>query len=69
MEYNPFQHQDQTISEAMHVWECMHMNNILYFFYVRIKKKKKKQHYQPSQFLGQKSKQTFYFFRPNCATC
>ena len=26
MEYNPFQQQDQTKSEAMHAQECTHMN-------------------------------------------
>ena len=37
---------------------------ILHFFCVRCKKRKKKRStYRPSQFSGQKGKQTFYFFR------
>ena len=56
MEYNAFQHQDQTNSEALHAQECTHMNDIAYhvcpdfFFFFKLT-------YQPAQFLG---KQTFF---------
>ena len=43
MEYNPFQHQDQTNSETMHAQECTYVNDILYFFCVQIWKKKKEE--------------------------
>ena len=64
MEYKTFQHQDQTNSEVLHAQEYTHMNDIAYhvcadFFFF-------KSTYRPSQFLGQKGKQTFYFFRPYC---
>ena len=30
MEYNTFQHQDQTSFKGLHAQECIHMNNIAY---------------------------------------
>ena len=39
---------------------------ILHIMCVQIKKKKKRSTYRPSQFSGQKSKQTFYFLGLNC---
>ena len=75
MEYNPLQNQDQTNFEALHAQEFTPMNNIVFHLHPDFKKKKKKKNkinnnnkkastYQPSQFSGQKGKQTFYFFRP-----
>ena len=33
MEYNPFQHQDQTNSEGLHAQEFTHMNNIVFLLH------------------------------------
>ena len=42
MEYYPFQHQDQTNSEALHAQEFTHMNKIVFLLSPDLKKKKKK---------------------------
>ena len=41
MEYNHFQHQDQTNSEVLHAQEYMHMNDIAFLLNPDLKKKKK----------------------------
>ena len=66
MEYNPFQHQDQTNSEALHAQEYTHELLLHPDFGKKIKTKKMDLHmYQPFQLSGQKGKQTFHFFRQN----
>ena len=42
MEYNTFQHQDQTNFEGLHAQECTHMNDIAYNLCPDLKKKKKR---------------------------
>ena len=37
MEYNPFQHQAQTNSEAQHAQEFTHMNNIVFLLHSNLK--------------------------------
>ena len=53
-----------TNSEALHAQMCTHMNDITFLPCPDFEKKKKRSTYRPSQFLSQKGKQTFYFFRP-----
>ena len=50
-------------SEDLHAQEYTHMNDIAYHVCPDLKKKIKKSTYRPSQFSGQKGKQTS-FFRP-----
>ena len=61
MEYNHFQHQDQTDSEALHAQEYTHMNNIAFHLHPDLKNTKKRLTYRPSQFSTQKGKQTSIF--------
>ena len=63
MEYNPFQHRDQTNYEALHAQEFIHMNNII--FLLDLEKKKKRSNYRPSQFYFQakRANKTFNFLR------
>ena len=42
MEYNSFQHQDETISGALHAQECTHMNDTAFLLCPVFRKKKKK---------------------------
>ena len=42
MEYNSFQHQDYTISGALHAQKCTHTWMTLHFFCIQNSKKKKK---------------------------
>ena len=59
----PLQTQDKTNSEAMHVEECAHVNtsNNIIFRLCADFLTKTKFAYRPSQFSGQKGKQTFHF--------
>ena len=59
MEYNPFQQQCQTNSEALHMPNNLYTWILLHFFCGRIFKKKYRPTNRPN-FLGQKGKQTFY---------
>ena len=59
MEYNPFQQQGQTNSEALHMPKNLYTWILLHFFCGRILKKNNRPT-NPPNFLGQKGKQTFY---------
>ena len=60
MEYNPFQHQDQTNSEALHAQEFIHMNNIVFL----LRPDWGGGEDRPTNPPNFQAKKTFYFFRP-----
>ena len=64
MEYNPFQHQDQTNSEARHAQECTHMNDIVFLLHPDLKIKVKDRPTKSPNFQAKRANKPFYFFRP-----
>ena len=57
MEYNPFQHQDQTNSKVLHAQEFTHMNNIAF----PSRFKKKNQPTNPPNFQAKRANKPFIF--------
>ena len=60
MEYNTFQHQDQTNSEALHAQEYTHMNDIAYHVCTDLRGGGRLT-YRPSQFSGKRANKPFIF--------
>ena len=72
MEYNTFQHQDQTNSEALDAQEYAHMNDIAYHVCPDLKKKKDKEikiDLPTLPILGPKGQTNLLFFRPYDNKC
>ena len=66
MEYNIFQHQDQTNFEDLHAQECTHMTDIAYHLCPDVKKKKKKKEdlpTNPPNFQAKRANKPFIDFK------